>query len=30
MIYNNYNNLKLFSKTDPVAVNIKKFLPELY
>jgi hypothetical protein len=30
MIYNNYDNLKLSGKTDPAAVDIRKFLPESY
>jgi hypothetical protein len=28
IIYDNYDNPKLSSKTDPAAVNIRKFLPE--
>jgi hypothetical protein len=30
MIYDNYDTPKLPGKTDPVAVDIKKFLPEAY
>jgi hypothetical protein len=30
MIYDNYDNPKLPSKTDPAAVDIRKFLPESY
>jgi hypothetical protein len=30
MIYDNYDNPKLPGNTDPVAVNIRKFLPESY
>jgi hypothetical protein len=30
MIYNNYNNPKLSGRTDPAAVDIRKFLPESY
>ena len=30
MIYDNYDNPKLSSRTDPAAVDIRKFLPESY
>ena len=30
MIYDNYNNLKLPGNADPIAVDIRKFLPESY
>ena len=30
MIYDNYNNLKLLGNVDPIAVDIRKFLPESY
>jgi hypothetical protein len=30
IIYDNYDNPKLSGKTDPVAVDIRKFLPELW
>jgi hypothetical protein len=30
MIYDNYDNPKLSSGTDPTAIDIRKFLPELY
>jgi len=30
MIYDNYNNLKLPGNADPIAVDIRKFLLELY
>jgi hypothetical protein len=30
MIYDNYDTPKLLSKTDPAAVDIKKFFPESY
>jgi hypothetical protein len=30
MIYDNYNNPRVVSNTDPAVVNIKKFLPKVY
>jgi hypothetical protein len=30
IIYNNYDNPKLPGNTDPVVIDIRKFLPELY
>jgi hypothetical protein len=30
MIYNNYDNPRLVSNKDPAAVDITKFLPEVY
>lgn len=30
MIYDNYDTPKLSSRTDPVAIDIRKFLPESY
>jgi len=30
MIYDNYDNPKLPGKTDPAAVDVRKFLPESY
>jgi hypothetical protein len=30
LIYDNYDNPKLPSKTDPMAIDVRKFLPESY